>query len=44
MARTSLGGYFLELLQNNGMLSVLDEAILMSTHNIQCHNKIRKFP
>ena len=22
----------------------LDEAILMSTHNIQFHNKIRKFP
>ena len=26
------------------MLSVLDEAILMSTHNIQFHDKIRKFP
>ena len=37
-------------LQNNGMLSVhvpiriaLDEAIRMSTHNIQFHDKIGKF-
>ena len=32
-----------DLLYNNGMLSVLVEAILMSTHNIQFHDKIIKF-
>ena len=36
-----------DLIHNNGMLSVLiriASAILMSTHNIQFHDKIRKFP
>ena len=42
-------GTLFNFLHNNCMLSVLirnrlDEAILMSTHNIQLHNKIRKFP
>ena len=37
----NLGNSFL-FLCNNGMLSVLDGAIL--THNIQFHTKIRKFP
>ena len=33
------------LLLSNGMLSVLIRiAILMSTHNIQFHDRIRKFP
>ena len=40
-------GIFFNLLDSNGMLSVLiritDEVILMSTHNIQFHDKIRKF-
>ena len=31
--------FFVDLLDNNGMLS-----ILMSTHNIQFFDKIRKFP
>ena len=39
----NLGKSF-HLLYNNGMLSELEEAILMSTHNIQFHHKIRKFP
>ena len=30
--------FFFDLLDNNGMLSV------MSTHNIKCHDKLRKFP
>ena len=30
-----------ELLHNTGMLSVLDEAILMSTHNVKFHDKIK---
>ena len=38
---TACGNGF-DLQQNKGML--LDEAILMSTHNIQFHNKIRKVP
>ena len=40
-------GIYLNFLHNNCMLSVLiriDEAILMSTQNIQFHDKIRKFP
>ena len=38
-------GNVFKLQQNNGVLYVLiDEAILMSTPNIQFHNKTRKFP
>ena len=37
-------GKSIDLLHNNCMLSVLEEAILMSTHNIQFHNEIRKLP
>ena len=36
-------GIFFDLLYNNYMLSVFVEAILMSTHNIQFHDKIRTF-
>ena len=35
-------GIFFYFLHNNCMLS--DEAILMSKHNIQFHDKIRTFP
>ena len=39
-------GNLFALLHNNGMLSVLIRiaSILMSAHNIQFHDKIRKFP
>ena len=43
-------GIFFNLLDNNGMLNVLirithlNEVILISTHNIQFHDIIRKFP
>ena len=37
-------GNVFDLQQNNGMLRLLDEAILMSTHNIQFRNKISTFP
>ena len=36
-------GKSIDLLHNNCILSV-EEAILMSTHNIQFHNEIRKLP
>ena len=36
----NLGIFFFDLLDNNGMLSVLNR-ILMSTLNIQLHDKIR---
>ena len=39
----NLGKSF-RFLHSDCMLSVLDEAILMSTHSIQFHDKIRKFP
>ena len=37
----NLGIFFFDFLHNNYMLSVI---ILMSTHNIQFHDKIRKIP
>ena len=39
-------GIFFYFLHNNCMLteSTINEAILMSTHNIQFHDKIRIFP
>ena len=39
--------FFFYLLYNNGMLMfslVLGETILMRTHNVQFHDKIRKCP
>ena len=51
-ANIANSGRSIDLLLNNCMLSVLIriaskrrfEAILMSTHNIQFHNEIRKLP
>ena len=40
----NLGILFFNFLHYNCMLSVHIEAILMSTHHIQFHDKIRKFP
>ena len=37
-------GNVFDLQQNNGMLRVLIRTTSKSTHNIQLHNKIRKFP
>ena len=37
-------GIFFYFLHNNCMLSVLNRIVSMSTHNIQFHDKIRKFP
>ena len=38
----NLGIFFFDLLDNNGMLSVLISEILRSTNNIQFHYKLRK--
>ena len=35
--------FFFSLLDNNGVLSVLIRIASMRTHNIQFHDKIRKF-
>ena len=47
-ANIANSGKSIDLLHNNCMFSVLiriaSEAILMSTHNIQFCDKIRKFP
>ena len=40
----TISGNLFDLLPNNDILSVLDEAFLMRTHNIQFHDKIRKSP
>ena len=37
-------GNLYNLLHNNGMLSHINEAILISTFNIQFHDEIRNFP
>ena len=39
---TIIQGSLFDLLYNNGMLSVLVEAILLSKQNIQFHDKIIK--
>ena len=48
-ANIANSGKSIDLIHNYCMLSVLiriaiEEAILMSTHNIQFHNEIRKLP